>query len=262
MRYELGVRRALVETRAGYVTMVRQICRSRGAPLPSCTAGYFAIKLRSVALPDEPKTLVAPLVTIIEQLDVQIRAVDARLIAIAEREPLVSQLMTAPGVALIIAIAFISVIDDARRFRNAHEVESYLGLVPSEYSTGDGRRIGAISKHGNPYLRSLLVEGAQIILRSSKSDDPLWMWASAVRARRGQSIAAVALARRLAGLLWAMWRDNTVYEPARVAIAGARGLRRDAQDRNVRADALLRAAKKLRRRATRTTKLVAEARCP
>lgn len=258
MRYELGVRRALVETRASYVTMVRHIVRSHGQTVGTCTSGYFAVKVRGAKLSDEVRALTGPVVELIEQLDIRIRQADAKLIELSKAEPLVSLLMTMPGVALIVAIAFVSVIDDAKRFESAHQVEAYLGLVPSEFSSGTVRRIGAITKHGNRYLRELLLEAAHSVLRSSDSDNPLGKWAQAVRARRGLKIAAVALARRLAGVLWAMWRDDTVYEPALVGLATARGLRREAQSLDVRAKALVVSAEKLRRRVRRTTRLVSE----
>jgi transposase len=258
LRYELGVRHQLVETRAEYVTTVRHICRSHGIPLPTCTAGYFAVKLRTLALPETVATLVRPLVALIEQLDPQIRSVDGKLIAIANGEPLFKQLMTVPGVGLIVAAVFISVIDDARRFRRAHEVEAYLGLVPSEYSSGSVRRIGAITKHGNRLARCVLVEAAHSVLRMSSSDDPFKKWADAVRDRRGLPIAAVAVARRLAGILWALWRDDTVYEPARLGLASARGHRREAQSLQLRAAALVRAAAKIQQRSRRTTRLISE----
>ena len=73
--------------------------------------------------------------------------------------------MTAPGAGVVVAAAFVSVIDEARRFRNAHQVQSYLGLVPEEESTGDRRRLGSISKAGNSYLRSLLVEAAWVVIK-------------------------------------------------------------------------------------------------
>jgi transposase len=255
MRYELGIRSALVDARAKYVVMVRHVVRSHGQTVPSCTPGYFAVKVRATSLSPEVSAIVRPLVELIEQLDIRIVQVDAKLVALAEGEPLVSLLMTTPGVALIVAMAFVSVIDDARRFRNAHEVEAYLGLVPSEYSSGATRRIGSITKQGNPYLRELLLEAAHSVLRRADSDSPLNHWAQAVRARRGIQIAAVALARRLAGVLWAMWRDDTVYEPARLGLAGARGLRREAQRLELRREALLGAAKKIQRRVRRTTRL-------
>jgi transposase len=258
LRYELGVRHALVETRAQYVTSVRHMCRSHGVALPTCTAGYFAVKLRGVVLGEGLSSLVTPLVRLIEQLDVQIRAVDAKLIAFANADPLFKQLMTAPGVGLIVAAAFISVIDDAHRFRRAHEVEAYLGLVPGEYSSGSVRRIGSITKQGNRLARAVLMEAAHSILRMAKSDDPLKKWGDNVRDRRGLLIASVAVARRLAGILWAMWRDDTVYEPGRLGTASARGHRRHAQALEVRAAGLVRAAAKIQRRSRRTTKLVSE----
>src|SRR5215468_10302672 len=143
------------------------------------------------------------------------------------REPVVQQLCTAPGVSLIVAAAFVSVIDQARRFNNAHQVESYLGLVPSEDTTGGRQRLGRITKAGNPYLRALLVQAAWSVLRQRNADDPLKRWGEAIVARRGKPIAAVAIARRLAGVLWAMWRKGTVYDPALIGHAGSRGL--DAQ---------------------------------
>src|SRR5439155_4745192 len=96
----------------------------------------------------------------------------------------------------------------------AHQVEAYLGLVPSEYSSGDRRLHGRITKRGDVRTRWLLVEAAWRILRSP---DPgvaaLKAWGEQLARRRGRAIAAVAVARRLAGILYAMWRDETDYRP-------------------------------------------------
>jgi hypothetical protein len=82
------------------------------------------------------------------------------------------QLTTTPGVGPIVAASFVSVVDDAYRFRRAHQVESYLGLVPSEDTTGGKRRLGAISKQGNSYLRALLVQAAWVIMRQPGRQNP------------------------------------------------------------------------------------------
>lgn len=117
-------------------------------------------------------------------------------------------------VGLIVAAMFVSVIDDAKRFRNAHQVESYLGLVPSEDSSGRrGQRLGGISKHGNSYARSLLVQAAWVVLKRKASDDPLVAWGKEVVKRRGKQIGVVAVARRLTGILWAMWARETIGAP-------------------------------------------------
>jgi transposase len=144
------------------------------------------------------------------------------------------------------------VIDEAHRFEGAHQVESYLGLVPRETSTGGKRKLGSISKQGNGYMRQLLVQSASSILRVGESDDPLRRWGRALVARRGRKIAVVALARRLAGILWAMWRKGTVYDPARLGASSARGLATLAQDATATALAMKRAAAKAHNRSRDT----------
>ena len=129
----------------------------------------------------------------------------------------------------------------AQRFRHAHQLESYIGLVPGENSSGGKRRLGAITKKGNSYLRMLLVQAGWNILRS-KGEDPLKTWATQVAARRGKRVAIVALARRLVGVLWALWRDGTDYDSREIAREGARGLRKAARGLEQQADELANAA--------------------
>jgi hypothetical protein len=138
----------------------------------------------------------------------------------------------------------MSVVDEAKRFQSAHQLESYVGLVPSEDTSGAKRRLGAISKKGNCYLRALLVQAAWTILRSSDKSNPLHLWAAQLVERRGKRIAVVALARRLVGVLWAMWRDGTVYDAQHLARQGVHGLRRAVQSVEQQRAALEQAAKK------------------
>lgn len=251
LRRQLGVRRALVETRAQYITTIRGLASEQGQRLRSCDTEQFVANVRKTVLGAEVRDIIEPLMAMLELLEKQLIAVEQRLEELCAKEPVVAQLATTPGVGPIVSASFVSVIDDAKRFRNAHQVESYLGLVPSEDTTGGKRRLGAISKQGNSYLRSMLVQASWSILRLPNSSDPLQLWAKAIVKRRGKRIAVVALARRLAGVLWAMWRDDTVYDPELVARSGARGLRAAAQRIDFRAAALERAAAKVRRHRTR-----------
>lgn len=253
MRLELSIRRALVETRAQYVTTIRGILRAQGIRLPKCEVEHFADKLAGAQLNLDLRELVAPLARSLETLNEEIAHADLRLDELCGAEPVIERLSTAPGVGSIVAASFVSVIDEAKRFRRAHQVESYLGLVPSE-STSVKRRLGAISKQGNSYVRAMLVQASWQILRL-RGDDPLKTWASAIAKRRGKRIAVVALARRLAGVLWAMWRDGTVYDPALVGRTSARGLTRQAQDITVVAAALKRATHKRQRHLRAANKL-------
>ena len=214
LRLELGNRRALVETRAQYIVMVRGMLRARGQSVKACDASTFARRLEEAELDAETRALVDPLRALLAPLQDQITRTEVRIEDLCHAEPVIQYLSTVSGVGLIVAAAFVSVIDDAKRFRRAHHVEAYLGLVPAENSSVH-RRIGAITKEGNAYIRALLVQSAWRILQL-KTDDPLKKWAEQVAQRRGRRIAVIALARRLVGLLWAMWRDGRVYDPALV----------------------------------------------
>jgi len=244
LREVLGVRRTLVQMRADLVTTIRGLVRAHGNTLPACRTSGFAQKVRATKLDPSLAVLIEPLLVAVETADAGLEQTETQLAELCAQEPIVALLTTAPGVGSVIAASVVSVLDEAKRFRNAHQVESYLGLVPSENTTGGKRRLGAISKRGNSYLRSLLVEGAWTILRTSDKSDPLYLWGRAVAERRGKRIAVVALARRLLGVLWAMWRDGTVYDAPHLSAQGTRGLRRAAQTLEQREAALAMAAKK------------------
>ena len=127
----------------------------------------------------------------------------------AERCPEARRLRTHPGVGSLTALAFVLIIGKAERFQCGKQIASYLGLVPSEESSGDRRRLGHITKQGNVLLRFLLVEAAQVTVRS----DPEWRSKYFHLAmRRGRKIAKIAMARRLAVRLYWMWRKGWDYE--------------------------------------------------
>ena len=126
-----------------------------------------------------------------------------------EKCPEARRLMTHPGVGPLTALAFVLIIGTPERFRSGKPIASYLGLVPSEESSGDRRRLGHITKQGNSLVRFLLVEAAQVTVRS----DPEWRSKFFHLAmRRGRKIAKVAMARRLAVRLYWMWRKGWDYE--------------------------------------------------
>jgi transposase len=126
-----------------------------------------------------------------------------------EKCPEAQRLMTHPGVGALTALAFVLIIGTAERFGCGKQIACYLGLVPLEESSGDRRRLGHITKQGNSLLRFLLVEAAQVTVRSI----PEWRGKySHLAMRRGRKIAKVAMARRLAVRLYWMWRKGWDYE--------------------------------------------------
>jgi len=126
-----------------------------------------------------------------------------------EKCPEAQRLRTHPGVGSLTALAFVLIIGRADRFQCGKQIASYLGLVPLEESSGNRRRLGHITKQGNSLLRFLLVEAAQVTVRSIPE------WRSKyfhLAMRRGRKIAKVAMARRLAVRLYWMWRQGWNYE--------------------------------------------------
>jgi transposase len=126
-----------------------------------------------------------------------------------ERCPEAQRLQTHPGVGALTALAFVLIIGRAERFRCGKQVASYLGLVPLEDSSGNRRRLGHITKQGNSLVRFLLVEAAQVTVRSVPE------WRSKylhLVMRRGRKTAKVAMARRLAVRLYWMMRKGWDYE--------------------------------------------------
>jgi len=127
----------------------------------------------------------------------------------AEKCSEAQRLMTHPGVGALTALAFVLIMGRAERFQCGKQIACYLGLVPLEDSSGDRRRLGHITKQGNSLLRFLLVEAAQVTVRSDQE------WRSKyfhLALRRGRKIAKVAMARRLAIRLYWMWRKGWDYE--------------------------------------------------
>jgi len=216
VRGRLTVRDALVRTRTGYIAVIRSLLRQHGYRVRSGGAEAFIARVRALPLPGRLLSEIGPLLAVLRPVNQQVAYSDDRIEALTTTDQRVRLLRTVPRVGPVTAAAFVAALDEVSRFRGAHEVEAYLGLVPRELSSGESQHRGRITKAGPSRVRRLLVQAAVSILRLR---DPqtvdLHQWALAIAARRGKKIAVVALARRLAGILYAMLRDGTCYEPRR-----------------------------------------------
>jgi transposase len=223
VRSELLVRDSLVRTRTRYVALIKAAVRREGLRLSQGEPEHTASKVEAIELREDVLKELAPILDLLSPLNREICSADERLEELGRRDPVVRHLMTAPGVGPVTALSFVAALDQVTRFSSAHQVESYLGLVPSEYSSGERQHRGRITKRGNARMRSLLVEAGWRILRSRKSEcAALKSWALQIAARRGKRIAVVALARRLSGILYAMWRDGNEYRVPDERVEGRR----------------------------------------
>lgn len=213
----LRVRDSLVRTRTRSINLVRALVRREGLRVRSGHAGTFVARVEELELSGDLRTLVRPMLELLGPVNEQLRTVDRQVVELKKTDERVRRLQTAPAIGAVTSAAFLALIDDVRRFPRAHALESYLGLVPSEWSSSEKRLQGRITKAGDNRVRWLLVEAGWTIMRSRRLESQsLRSWAEGIAARRGRKVAAVALARRLAGILYAMLRDSTDYNPAQL----------------------------------------------
>ena len=217
VRAELAVREALVRTRTRYIAVAKSLVRRDGLRVERSESHLVAQRIAALEMSEALAVELAPLFAVLAPINEQIAAADRRIEALTRADSAVARLTTAPSIGPITASAIVATIDDITRFHSAHQFEAFLGVVPGERSSGEKRRVGRITKAGNTRVRYLLVEAGWRILRS-KGDDTaaLRAWALAIAARRGKRIAVVALARRLAGITYAMWRDGRAYDAAQL----------------------------------------------
>jgi transposase len=217
VRAELIARETLVATRTKYISVIRSMLRREGIRVQSCAAGYFRRHVEEMSLPEHLRAATRPLLEVLILLDEQIGQADEKLAEVATREPLIKRLCLIPGIGPVTSITFVAILGEFSRFASAKQVRAYLGLVPQEDSSGERQHRGRITKAGNSRMRSLLVEVGWLILYSKKAEvQGLKQWALRIAARRGKRVAVVALARKLAGILYALWRDGTQFDPSRM----------------------------------------------
>ena len=217
IRAELAVREALVRTRTRYVSLAKALVRRDGLRVAASESHLVARRIAALDLSDTLASELMPLFSVMAPINEQIDAADRRIGSLTDNDPEVALLTSTPSIGPITAAAIVATVDDITRFQSAHQFEAFLGLVPGERSSGEKRRVGHITKSGNSRVRYLLVEAAWRILRSKSEDtSALRTWALLIATRRGKRIAVVALARRLAGIVYAMWRDGSPYSSSKL----------------------------------------------
>jgi transposase len=209
LRQRLQVRRILVQVRTQLINTVRTQVRSAGLRIPAGEAEAFIARLARVPLSAPLRTTLTPLIDLLRELETPIATLDAEMAAAAQADPVVTRLMTMPGVGPITALQVRATIDDVTRFPRAGQVAAYVGLVPREASSGERQRQGHITKAGPSETRAMLVQAAWALWRTRGGPgSALRTWMQRLADRRGKRIAIVAGARRMVRILYAMWRDG------------------------------------------------------
>lgn len=212
MRTRLGVRKAMVKTLVSLQNEVRGYLRAHGERVTAPKGPRFAEQIRE-QMAEQPQllALVERLLRLWEATWRELLAEDKALKQVARERPEVKRLMGVPGVGEIVALTFVATIDTPKRFTNASQVGDYVGLAPGIYQSGEVERRGRITREGDSMLRALLVEAANSVLYHYRGAWAWKTWTQRLSERRGPGKARVALARRLAGLLWKLWNEEAAF---------------------------------------------------
>jgi transposase len=218
------VRSQWMNSRHRFLNTLRGLLREFGVAIPlgarvarAQIAQHLAQPLSE--LPPALRPLLAQMLRDVDQLESQIEQLERELTALTRADPVVQQLREIPGIGLLTSTAIHATVGDIQRFPCARRFASWLGLTPRECSSGERRRLGGISKRGDVYLRTLLVHGARSALlaahrqqRTGRPLDRLRQWALECESQRGHNVATVALANRLARIVWATWKHGRSFD--------------------------------------------------
>lgn len=227
------VRSAWRATLTARINTLRGLCREFGINAPVGSKRGLAelgkqIEDETSAVPHLLRTTLRRALTEIRSIEESLILVEAELAQIAQCSPVCQRLQKIPGIGLIASTAVVGSIGDIHSFRSSRHFAGWIGLTPKEHSSGNVRRLGSISKRGDSYLRMLLVHGARAVLysadaavRAGRPLDALRDWALKVRARTGHNKAAVAVANKLARVVWASWYRQHDFEFRAPVVAAA-----------------------------------------
>lgn len=212
--------RALLVARAQLVSQittlkncVRGILKMAGLVIPKGLRSQFPARVRQ-AVDEHPAlaAIVEPTLRVLEATRTQLSVYDRAVMQRARGDDTVRRLMSAPGVGAVVALTYVTAVDDPTRFKRSSSVAAYFGMTPRRYQSGEIDRAGRISKCGDGMVRGLLFEAAKVLLSRTARPSALKSWGEALAARTGSKKATLAVARKMAVILHRMWITGAVFQ--------------------------------------------------
>jgi transposase len=214
----IRVRAALIAVRTSLVNTARGLAKALGERLPKCDADQMGVP-RAESLPPRLRQILEPLLKEVESITEKIKDSDREIEQIARKDyPETALLQQVGGVGPLIALTFVLTVEDKGRFQKSRDIGCYVGLRPRRSDSGQSQPQLRITKEGDPYLRTMLVQGAHYIISRRGPDTDLKRWGLHLAERGGKRAkkkAVVAVARKLGILLHRLWVSGEVYEPLR-----------------------------------------------
>lgn len=213
LRTRLSARAGLMKARISLHNQVLGLLRANGIRAVKSQKGVrFADKIRTLLVEHTALlTIVEPLLLVWSCVQEQLFKEDKVLHKAARQHAQTKRLMTVPGIGKLTALAYVATLDDPHRFQNEGQVGDYFGLAPSIHQSGDSEHRGHITRQGDVLVRTLLVEAAITILYHYRGTWALKSWALRLKEQKGAGKACVALARKLAVLLWRLWKNESDF---------------------------------------------------
>ena len=211
----LKARDAMVRARTLLINNVRGILRSMGIKLSGLTPDNFGLKAFKFLPPELTMALNEPVVQI-QHMTKAIQALDRQVERLCAKRPETKAVRQIKGVGPLTALAFVLVVGDPARFKDARRLGAYLGLTPKRDQSGDSDKPLSISKAGDKLLRRLLVEAAAYVLGPFGAPCALRVFGERIATRGGKIArrkARVAVARKLAIVMLSLWKSGEVYIP-------------------------------------------------
>lgn len=211
VRSLLTARAQLVRMRVDLANQIRGVLKPFGLIAGKGGGRPFVERVRTLVAGGPLQEVAEALLSAWQAIDGQVSTLSRRLIILARQDEVVKRLMSAPGVGVLVALTYVSVIDDPHRFAKSSSVGAYVGLTPRRFQSGEDDYTGHISRCGDALLRSYLFEAAGIILHRVAKWSALKVWGTHLAKRIGAKKATVAVARKLSGILHRMWQDGTEF---------------------------------------------------
>ncbi len=211
------MRAILLRRRTALINQIRGLLGERGLAIPRSPEAFRRaipewLRTNADELTSFCQTLLAKLLQHLRAIEERFHLIEASIQSFMKSSALCKKIAEIPGIGPLTVTAVVAAVGDARQFRSGRHLSAWLGLVPRQYSSGGKPRLHGISRHGDTYLRTLLIHGVRAVLRHAPTKtDPQSLWLQELMARRGHNCAAVALANRNARIIQAVLSSDATY---------------------------------------------------
>jgi len=218
------VRSQWQQSRTARINAMRGLLHEFGVHAPAGSKRFLndlhaLLARKQDALPERVRRTLVALWEDVRDLEQRMEAIETELEGVALEQPAIQALLRIPGVGLLTATALFASVSDIHAFKSGRQLSCWLGLTPRESSSGGRRRLGRISKQGDPYLRTLLIHGARAALNAARRAEAAGKPVTELQAwslRRAQTShpnrATVALANKLTRIAWAVWFHDRTFD--------------------------------------------------